>query len=83
MSMWRCAGEWCICNCYVHSDINVCPSNNPIVHTIPRFFFKKEILLIIIPIISFQLSIIDWKTFEISHSFIRFSVLFICVTLFK
>ena len=47
-------------------------------HTIPSFF-KKENILIISPIISFQILIFKSETFEISLLLTRSNVLLLCV----
>ena len=57
------------------------PASNPPVTCIqfPVFFFKKESILIISPIISFQILIFEWETFQISLSLTRSNILLLCV----
>ena len=50
MILWRCAGGGCICNYYVHVILM------HVLATMLLYLFKKEIILIVSPIMSFQLS---------------------------
>ena len=65
MIMWRCTGRGCICNYYVNLFLQYVLGTILICIQFP-VFFKKETILIISPIISFQILIFKWETFEIS-----------------
>ena len=68
-------GGGCICNYYFHVILMYVLATILLYIQFP-FFFKGNYIN---PIIPFKLLIFDWKTFEISLSFIWFSVLFLCV----
>ena len=78
MILWRCTGRGCICNYYVHLFLQYVLGTILMCIQFP-VFFKKESILIISPIISFQILLFKWETFEISLSLTRSNVLLLCV----
>ena len=78
MILWWCTGRGYICNYYVHLFLQYVLGTILMSIQFP-VFFKKESILIISPIISFQILIFKWETFQISLSLTRSNILLLCV----